>query len=520
MQQISLSSLNTALNQKDGLSKTLGLSVDTANVKGVSSLGITSSLAEADQSVEETFKQIFQDLSLSQENVVVDGEVLLKWQKLLNGDSGLFEQLDLNPEMLEQLDLNPEMLEQLDLNPEMLKQLDLSPEMLEQLDLSPEMLEQLDLSPEMHEQLKVFIKGQGLSTEFIYQGEVLPPLQTEGESVSPIVDSVAILRPDLSSAEATISVDETTEGLLDEQVISQQVINTDTGQGNDMNAVLSVATPFRQELQNDASLKVWGRFSSVTQSGNQGEGFNAVASQFDNTVTGIHPEGLVRGFENNAVQTQMLEPLNGNSLLPEADAQFKVSFESLRSASADAGGLLELNSNADRAELSRSQFSQLQSKVQDTGLKQYTSSVDTNVNDPAWGDEMSQKIVWLTGRKIQSAEIHLNPADLGPIEVKINVQNEQAAVTFHAQNNTVRDMLESNVQRLREMMDSNGIDLTEVSVGADESGNQYTSRGDEQNENGQSGAGQSGSESETLNDQSDEHVQASSMTNSIVDFYA
>jgi len=474
MHQISLSPLNTAPNLKDGLSKSQGLSVDTTNAKGVSSLGITSSLTSPDQSVEETFKHIFQDLSLSQENVAVHGEDLLKWQNLLNGDPGLFEQLDLSPEMLEQL--------------------------------------------------KVFMEGQGLSTEFIYQGEILPPLQSEGDSFSPVVDSVAILRPDLSSAEATVSVDDITEGLVGEQVISQQLANMDAEQGDDLNAVHSVVSPFRQELQNDASLKAWGRFSGVTQAGNQAgnqsDGFNTAAMQVVNTLPGVSAEGVVRGFENNAVQTQILEPINGNSLLSETDSQFKVSIESLRSTSVDSVGLLELNSNAERVDLSKSQFSQLQSKVQDSGLKQYVSSVDTNVNDPAWGDEMSQKIVWLTGRNIQSAEIHLNPADLGPIEVKISIQNEQAAVTFHAQNNTVRDMLESNVQRLREMMDSNGVDLTEVSVGADESGNQYANKGGEQNESGQSGAGQSGSESEALNDQSDEHVQASSVTNNLVDFYA
>jgi len=78
--------------------------------------------------------------------------------------------------------------------------------------------------------------------------------------------------------------------------------------------------------------------------------------------------------------------------------------------------------------------------------------------------------------------------------------------------------LESNVHRLRDMMESNGVDLAEVSVGSEESGSQYSARdGDETGQNGESG---SGAESDSAAEASDESLQASSVSNRLVDFYA
>jgi len=72
--------------------------------------------------------------------------------------------------------------------------------------------------------------------------------------------------------------------------------------------------------------------------------------------------------------------------------------------------------------------------------------------------------MWLSGRGIQSAQIHLNPVELGPVEVKVSVQNDQTVISFNVQNTGVKELLESNVQRLRDMIDQNGGTLAEVNV--------------------------------------------------------
>lgn len=97
-------------------------------------------------------------------------------------------------------------------------------------------------------------------------------------------------------------------------------------------------------------------------------------------------------------------------------------------------------------------------------VRQYSTSVDTPVQQGDWGDKMAGKISWLANQRISFAEIHLNPADLGPIEVRVNVQNDQASVAVHAQNASVRDLLELNGNRLREMLQDNGLNLAKMEV--------------------------------------------------------
>lgn len=110
--------------------------------------------------------------------------------------------------------------------------------------------------------------------------------------------------------------------------------------------------------------------------------------------------------------------------------------------------------------------------------KPYSTTLGTPVNAEEWAEEVSQKIVWFTGRHIQAAEMHLNPAELGPIDVRINVHNDVTTVTFNVQNSSVRELLEANVVRLREMMDANGVSLGDVNV---DSGKQDAQQNDQQN---------------------------------------
>ena len=141
----------------------------------------------------------------------------------------------------------------------------------------------------------------------------------------------------------------------------------------------------------------------------------------------------------------------------------------------------------------------------------------TGMDAPEWGDEIGQKIVWFTGRSIQSAEIHLNPAELGPIDVKISVQNDTASVTFNAHNSSVRELLESNVTRLREMMEQNGVELQQVDVDSRQSDERYGSSGRDADAEGQ-GNSQS-DDNEDLVETSDQASLVQSSSN-IVDYFA
>jgi len=160
-------------------------------------------------------------------------------------------------------------------------------------------------------------------------------------------------------------------------------------------------------------------------------------------------------------------------------------------------------------------FNDIQLKESQSTLKTYTTSVELPVSPGAWADKVNDKIIWLANQKIQFAEIHLNPQDLGPMEVKISVQNDQATVTFNSQHQGVRELLELNVNRLREMMSENGVDLAHVDV-SDQSSQQQP---DDEEEGGV--AAQSGDGDDELSGLSEGGSITDAISlNNLVDYYA
>lgn len=97
-----------------------------------------------------------------------------------------------------------------------------------------------------------------------------------------------------------------------------------------------------------------------------------------------------------------------------------------------------------------------------------TTQVPLPMQHPQWGDALSERVMWVTNQKLQGAEIKLNPPQLGPIEVRVSLNNDsgqsQAQVHFTAQHALTRDALESAMPRLRDMFNANGVDLVDVNV--------------------------------------------------------
>lgn len=88
-----------------------------------------------------------------------------------------------------------------------------------------------------------------------------------------------------------------------------------------------------------------------------------------------------------------------------------------------------------------------------------TSVVDVPVGASEWGERIMGKLSWLAAKNFSVAEIHITPPELGPLEVRVQVQNDQATVTVHATTQAVREQLESQSVRLREMLAEQGLNL-------------------------------------------------------------
>ncbi|MFZ4791632.1 MAG: flagellar hook-length control protein FliK, partial [Candidatus Competibacteraceae bacterium] len=97
-----------------------------------------------------------------------------------------------------------------------------------------------------------------------------------------------------------------------------------------------------------------------------------------------------------------------------------------------------------------------------TALPTTPDTVDLNQKN--WGRTLGHQLNWMVNNQLQQAEIRVNPPDLGPIELRVSLQNNQTSVTFFCHESAVREALENALPRLREMLDSQGISLNQAQV--------------------------------------------------------
>ncbi len=89
------------------------------------------------------------------------------------------------------------------------------------------------------------------------------------------------------------------------------------------------------------------------------------------------------------------------------------------------------------------------------------------VGTAAWGHALGEKLVWMAAGTQQTASLTLNPPNLGPLQIVVNVTNDQATASFFSAQPEVRHALEAAFPRLREMMNDAGIQLGQATVSAD-----------------------------------------------------
>jgi len=99
-----------------------------------------------------------------------------------------------------------------------------------------------------------------------------------------------------------------------------------------------------------------------------------------------------------------------------------------------------------------------------TMAKPFATPIQTPMQSREWGNEVGQRLMMMVSSKLNSAQIQLTPRDMGPIDVKVSVQQDQANVVFTSHAAPTRDALEQALPRLRELMEQNGVALGDVDV--------------------------------------------------------
>lgn len=86
------------------------------------------------------------------------------------------------------------------------------------------------------------------------------------------------------------------------------------------------------------------------------------------------------------------------------------------------------------------------------------------VADAAWAEALGERVASMANGNVRALEIRLNPAELGPLQVHIAMDDKQIEVTFNVSNALTREAIENSLPRLKDMLAEGGMSLAGASV--------------------------------------------------------
>ncbi|NNA01603.1 flagellar hook-length control protein FliK [Pseudomonas lundensis] len=142
-----------------------------------------------------------------------------------------------------------------------------------------------------------------------------------------------------------------------------------------------------------------------------------------------------------------------------------------------------------------------------------------------WSEEVVNRVMYLSSANLKSADIQLEPAELGRLDIRVNIAADQPAqVNFMSGHAGVREALEGQMHRLREMFAQQGMGQVDVNV-SDQSRNWQGQGQEQQGQHRANGTGNGGRADGTVEDDlSVAAVEAAApsviLGSSAVDYYA
>ena len=94
-----------------------------------------------------------------------------------------------------------------------------------------------------------------------------------------------------------------------------------------------------------------------------------------------------------------------------------------------------------------------------------TAQVHVPVESPGFGSAVMLQVGRLAADGTQQATLNLNPAELGPIQIHIALDGQQASVDFGAAHGRTRELLEAALHDLAAALQADGLNLAQTHVG-------------------------------------------------------
>jgi flagellar hook-length control protein FliK len=150
------------------------------------------------------------------------------------------------------------------------------------------------------------------------------------------------------------------------------------------------------------------------------------------------------------------------------------------------------------------------------------------MHQSGWTEEVVNRVMYLSSANLKAADIQLQPAELGRLDIRVNmIPDQQTQITFMSAHPSVREALDGQMHRLRDMFAQQGMGQVDVNVSDQSRG--WQGQGQEQAQQGQGGrTNANGGRLDAMDDEitpSVAEVAATATTTSVigssaVDYYA
>jgi len=93
-----------------------------------------------------------------------------------------------------------------------------------------------------------------------------------------------------------------------------------------------------------------------------------------------------------------------------------------------------------------------------------TYTISPAFDSPNWDRAINQQVVWMVQNKLQTASLTINPPHLGPVQVMMQINNNEATVQFLSAQPEIREVLQNALPLLADMLKQSGIQLGHADV--------------------------------------------------------
>jgi flagellar hook-length control protein FliK len=312
-------------------------------------------------------------------------------------------------------------------------------------------------------------------------------------------DSLASLDQDLNLwfqkiAEMTVTAEEGS----DENTVGPVAGNTSQPESNGL-----LAAPARERSMLE-TLQQWSQALSEGQGG-LSQVIASIAERVKLSLNSTANSGLPASFDQTRPEAMLLngEKVLGEKSAPSADTLFSQLLQN---------GSTRTDTDQETSALSR--LTPLAAAVaDDAGLSSFSGQpvldktdavsavIQRSLQQPMLasdaGRQLGERLALMVKGDVQHATIRLDPPELGLMDVRISVQNDQTQVQIVVQSPQVREALESQSVRLREFLEQQGLSLAKLDI-RDGSADQQQAGGDQSDRSGNNGSGLGNGEDDTL----------------------